>query len=73
MEKEGEINPYHEIITNKVERDNTVISQMAQWSIPSNVVNYVQYDRQPKDFYNLNIKAVDQKNHKKLHGKEEDR
>ena len=27
----GEINPYHEIITNKVEKDDTIISQMEQW------------------------------------------
>ena len=38
---------------------------MKQWSILSNVVNYVQYNRHPKDFYNLDIRAVDQKRHKK--------
>ena len=27
----GEINPHHEIITNKVEKDDTFISQMEQW------------------------------------------
>ena len=48
---------------------------MKQWSILSNVVNYVQYDRNPKDFYNLDINAVDQKNHRKIYDrlKEEDR
>ena len=30
---------------------------MEQWLILSNVVNYVQYDRNPKDFYNLDAKA----------------
>ena len=44
----GEINPYHEIVTNKVERDNTIISQMEQWSILSNKINYVQYSRHQK-------------------------
>ena len=39
------INPYHEIIVNKAERDNTILSQMKQWSILSNVVNNIQYDR----------------------------
>ena len=29
----GEINPYHKIIVNKAERDNTIISQMEQCSI----------------------------------------
>ena len=38
---------------------------MEQWSILSNIVNYVQYDRAPKDFYNLDVKAIDQKNHRK--------
>ena len=37
----GEINPYQEIIVNKAERDNTVPSQMVQWSILSNVINYI--------------------------------
>ena len=44
----GEINPYHEIIINKVQKDNIITSQMEQWSILSNVVNYIQYDRHPK-------------------------
>ena len=52
----GKINPYHEIIVNKAERDNTILSQMEQWSILSNVVNYIQYHRHPKNFYNLDIK-----------------
>ena len=46
------INLYCEIIVNKAERDNTTVLQMEQWSILSNVVNYIQYDRHPKKFYN---------------------
>ena len=38
---------------------------MEQWLILSNVVNYVQYDSNPKDLYDLDVKAVDQKNHRK--------
>ena len=47
---------------------------MEQWSILSNVVNYVQYDRNPRDFYNLNAKVIDQNNHRKIYTclKEED-
>ena len=30
-DEEDEIILYHEIITNKVEKDNTIISQMEQW------------------------------------------
>ena len=71
-DKEGEINLYHEIITNKVEKD-MIISHMEQWLILSNVVNYVQYKRCPKNFYDLDIKAVDQKRHEKICGKEVER
>ena len=31
---------------------------MEQWSILSNVVNYIQHCRHPKKFYNLNIRAM---------------
>ena len=34
---------------------------MEQWSVLSNVVNYVHYDRHPKNFYNLDIKNIDKK------------
>ena len=68
--EEGEINLYHKIITNKVEKDNTILSQMEKQSILSNIVNYIQYDRH-KNFYYLVIKAVDQKNHKRICNKEE--
>ena len=37
---------------------------MEQWSILSNVVNYVQYDRNLKYFYDLVVKTIDQKNHR---------
>ena len=39
---------------------------MKQWLILQNVVNYIQYKRHPKDFYNLDIKTIDQKGHKKI-------
>ena len=42
---------------------------MKQWSILSNVVSYVQYDRNPRDFLNLNVRAIDQKNHRKNYDK----
>ena len=45
--------------------DNANTSQMEKWSILSNVFNYVQYDRDPNNFYELKIKALDQKNHRK--------
>ena len=69
----GKIDPYHEIITNKVERDDTIISQMEQWSFLSKAVNYVQYGRHSKKYYDFIIKAVDLKSHKKVYNKEEKR
>ena len=47
--------------------DNIITSQMEQWSIFSKIVNYVQYDRNRRDFYNLDVKALDQKYHRKIH------
>ena len=38
----GDINPYRELIVNNAEKIETVLSKMEQWSILSNVVNYVQ-------------------------------
>ena len=40
---------------------------MAHCSILSNVVNNVQYDRDPKNLHDLNVKALGQKNHKKMY------
>ena len=44
-----EINPYHKIIVNNIDKDIIITSRMEQWSILSNIVNYVQYDRNPKN------------------------
>ena len=68
------INPYHEIITNKIE-ENIIRTQMEQWSILGNIVNYVQYDRHPRNFYDLDVNNIDQKSHRKIYDKfkEEDR
>ena len=48
---------------------------MEQRSILSYIVNYVQYDRNPRDLYNLEVKVTEQKNHRKIYDrlKEEDR
>ena len=72
---DDEVNPYHNIIINNIDKENVVTSQMEQWSIHSNIVHYVQYDRNPKIFYELDVKAIDQKNHRKIYDrlKEKDR
>ena len=48
---------------------------MEQSSILSNVINYVQYDWNLREFYNKDFKAIDLKNHEKIYDKfkEEDR
>ena len=34
---------------------------MEQWSILSNIVNYIQYDRHPRHLYDLDIKTRSEK------------
>ena len=34
------------------------MTQMEQWSILSNVLNYIQYDIYPKTYHSLSINAV---------------
>ena len=34
---------------------------MEQWSILSNVINYVQYSKNPKDFYAMTVRPVNNK------------
>ena len=69
----GEVNPYRELIVNDAEKIETVLSQREQWSILSNVVNYIQYDRHPKNFHNLNISTVNKEKYKRKSNIEEER
>ena len=66
----GEINPYHELIVNNAERIEPLMMQMEQWSILSNVLNYIQHDRHHTGSHTLNIKAVN-KHRNKSEKKEE--
>ena len=68
----GDINPYREFIVNNAEKIETVLSQMEQWSILSNIVNYIQYDRYPKNFHNLNISTVNKEKYKRKSNIEEE-
>ena len=54
----GETNPYRELILNNAEKIEPLTTQMEQWSILSNVLNYVQHDRHHMINNNLGIKAV---------------
>ena len=54
----GDENPYKEFIVNNVSKIENMLSQVEQWSILSNVINYVQYSNNPKNFHAMIIKPV---------------
>ena len=66
----GKINPYRELIVNNVERIDPLMTHMEQWSILSNILNYVQHNRQYIINHTLNIKTVN-KHKNKLDTKKE--
>ena len=41
----GETNPHRELIMNNTEKIEPPMTQMEQWPIFSNVLNYIQHDR----------------------------
>ena len=54
----GEINPYRELIVKNAEKIEPLMTQMEQWSILSNVLNYIQHDRHHTMNHSLSIRAV---------------
>ena len=70
-----EENPNQTMIRNDSEKINISFntSQMEQQSILSNVINYVQYSRNPIDYYNLDVTTLEAKKHKRIHVEENDR
>ena len=54
----GDTNPYKEMIVNNAEKIEPLLSEMEQWSILSNTLNYIEYDKHPKNFHNLGIRPV---------------
>ena len=54
----GETNPYKELIVNNAGKIEALLTQMEQWSILSNTLNYIQHDRYPKNYHSLGIGAV---------------
>ena len=65
--KEDEINPYQNVVLHKVYREDTKTAQMEHCLIWGYVVKYVQHDKDPNTLQEVNIKALDYRNHKKLH------
>ena len=60
----GETNPYQELIVNKEERIEPLMLQIEQWSILSNILNYIQCDRYHAVSHTLNRKAVNKHRNK---------
>ena len=54
----GDENPYKELIVNNASKIENTLSQMEQCSILSNVINYVQYSKTPKNFHEVIVKPV---------------
>ena len=57
-DRNGEINPYRELIVNNVEKTGPPMTQMEQWSILSNVLKYVQHSKFNSMNHTLNVKPV---------------
>ena len=51
-------NPYKELILNNASKVDSTLTQIEQWSILSNVIYYVQYRKNPKNFHAMIIKPV---------------
>ena len=60
----GEANPYKEHIVNNAEKIEPLMTQIEQWSILSNALNYVQHSRFHLMNYTLDVKAVNTYKHK---------
>ena len=60
----GETNPYCKLIVNNPEKIEPVMTQMEQWSILSNILNYIQHGRFQTMKQMLDIKAVNKYKHK---------
>ena len=54
----GEANPYQEFIVNNAEKIEPLMTQMEQWSILSNVLNYIQHDRHDTMNRTLTIRVM---------------
>ena len=54
----GDENPYRDLVVNNVDRVEMSHSPIKQWSILSNVINYVQHSRNPFNFHFMMVKPV---------------
>ena len=54
----GDKNPYRDLVVNNVDRVEIMHSPIKQWSILSNIINYVQHSRNPLNFHFVIVKPV---------------
>ena len=54
----GDKNPYRELIANNAGKVESTLSQMEQWSILSNVINYMQYSKNAKNIHAMLIRPI---------------
>ena len=54
----GDENPYTELIVNNAGKIENMLSQVKQWSILSNVINYVQCSKNPRNVHAMIIKPI---------------
>ena len=60
----GETNLYRELIVYNAEKVEPLMTQMEQWSILSNILNYVQHGKFHSMRHTLDIRAVNKYKHK---------
>ena len=51
-------NPYKELKVSNASKVDIALIQIEQWSTLSNVINYVQYIKNPKNFHSMTIKPA---------------
>ena len=68
----SEINPYEELVVNNAERVDPLMTQMEQWSILGNILNYVQHNRYCTSNCILDVKMVNKHKNKLDTRKEEE-
>ena len=55
-----------------MDKIETALSQMEQWSLLSNVVNYGQCDKHPKNVYSLNVSVMNKEKYERRNMKSEE-
>ena len=69
-DRNGEINPYRDLIVNNAEKAEPLKTQMEQWSIFSSILNYVQHSKFNSMKYTLNVKSMNRYKVKQDMGRE---